>query len=125
MPKVLAVDDHAEIRRLVQINLERNGYEVVTAADGREALDKLKEDPPDLILCDVIMPQMDGFAFLKEVRSNPETARIPFILLTVKAQDADVQMGQEVGADAYLTKPFNPRELLSSIDQVLKAPQRP
>ena len=121
MPKVLAVDDQVHIVRLIQVNLERNGYQVVTAYDGEQALEKDKEENPDLIVCDVMMPRKDGFEVLRELKSDPGTRDIPFIMLTAKAQDADVFRGWASGVDAYLTKPFNPQELLAFVKRVLEA----
>ncbi len=121
MPKVLAVDDQVHIVRLIQVNLERNGYQVVTAYDGVEALDKVKTENPDLVVCDVMMPRKDGFEVLRELKSDPTTRDIPFIMLTAKAQDADVFRGWASGVDAYLTKPFNPQELLAFVKRVLES----
>ncbi|MCL6629965.1 MAG: response regulator, partial [Armatimonadetes bacterium] len=113
MPKkILAVDDEKHIVRLVQVNLERQGYEVITASDGKEALQKVEEERPDLVVLDVMMPYMDGFEVLQNLRRNPSTRDIPVIMLTAKAQDADVFRGWQSGVDCYLTKPFNPMELI-------------
>ena len=117
--KILAVDDEKHIVRLVQINLQKEGYEVATASTGREALDRVGESRPDLIVMDVMMPEMDGFEALKKLKENPETRDIPVIMLTAKAQDADVFRGWQSGADLYLTKPFNPAELLSFVKRLL------
>jgi len=122
MPKkILAVDDEKHIVRLVQVNLQRAGYEVVTANDGREALEKVATERPDLVVLDVMMPYMDGFEVLRNLRANPETRELPVIMLTAKAQDADVFKGWQSGVDAYLTKPFNPMELLSFVKRIFKA----
>lgn len=119
MPKkILAVDDEKHIVRLVQVNLERAGYQVATAFDGVDALKKVQEYQPDLIVLDVMMPQMDGFEVLKHLKANPETRDIPVIMLTAKAQDADVFRGWQSGVDCYLTKPFNPLELLSFVKRI-------
>jgi len=119
MPKkILAVDDERHIVRLVEVNLQRAGYEVVTAYDGREALEKVKSENPDLVVLDVMMPYMDGFEVLKNLKSDPETAEIPVIMLTAKAQDADVFRGWQSGVDCYLTKPFNPMELLTFVKRI-------
>lgn len=119
MPKkILAVDDEKHIVRLVQVNLERAGYEVVTAHDGKEALQKVEEENPDLVVLDVMMPYMDGFEVLQNLRRNPSTRDIPVIMLTAKAQDADVFKGWQSGVDCYLTKPFNPMELLSFVKRI-------
>jgi len=116
--KILAVDDEKHIVRLVQVNLERAGYTVVTANDGKEALQKVSEEHPDLVVLDVMMPYMDGFEVLQNLRRNPSTRDIPVIMLTAKAQDADVFKGWQSGVDCYLTKPFNPMELLSFVKRI-------
>jgi two-component system alkaline phosphatase synthesis response regulator PhoP len=116
--KILAVDDEKHIVRLVQVNLERAGYEVVTANDGKEALQKVQDENPDLLVLDVMMPYMDGFEVLQNLRRNPATRDIPVIMLTAKAQDADVFKGWQSGVDCYLTKPFNPMELLSFVKRI-------
>ncbi len=119
MPKkILAVDDEKHIVRLVQVNLERAGYQVVTANDGKEALQKIADENPDLVVLDVMMPYMDGFEVLQNLRRNPSTRDIPVIMLTAKAQDADVFKGWQSGVDCYLTKPFNPMELLSFVKRI-------
>lgn len=123
--RILVVDDERHIVRLVQVNLERAGYEVVTAFDGREAIGKVKDVKPDLIVCDVMMPYMDGFEVLRTIRADPETRDIPFIMLTAKAQDADIFRGWSSGVDAYLTKPFNPLELLAFVKRIFQALSEP
>ncbi len=121
--KILAVDDEPHIRRLVQVNLERHGYEVITATDGKDALEKIATEKPDLVVCDVMMPYMDGFEVLQTLRKNAETRELPVIMLTAKAQDADVFKGWQSGADLYLTKPFNPMELISFVKRIFKSKQ--
>ncbi len=119
MPKkILAVDDERHIVRLVQINLVKEGYEVVTASNGREAIEKAHEHKPDLIVMDVMMPEMDGFEALEKMKADPQLMDIPVIMLTAKAQDADVFSGWQKGADLYLTKPFNPSELLTFVKRI-------
>ena len=117
--KVLVVDDEIFIRRLVQVNLEKEGYIVEQAADGVEAIEKVKANKPDLIVLDVMMPRMDGFETLKALISDTNMASIPVIMLTAKASDKDVFSGWASGVSAYLTKPFNPRELLTFVERVL------
>jgi two-component system alkaline phosphatase synthesis response regulator PhoP/two-component system response regulator VicR len=119
--KILAVDDEKAIVRLVQVNLEREGYQVVTAYDGREALEKVASERPDLVVLDVMMPYMDGFEVLQQMKKDPETRDIPVIMLTAKAQDADVFRGWQSGVDCYLTKPFNPMELKAFVKRVFKS----
>ncbi len=119
MPKkILVCDDERHIVRLIQVNLERNGYIVVTAFDGKEGLEKVKAEKPDMCVLDVMMPYMDGFEVLKSLRREPETEALPVIMLTAKAQDKDVFEGYHYGADMYLTKPFNPMELISFVKRI-------
>ncbi len=117
--KIMAVDDERHIVRLIQVNLERSGFQVITAFDGPDALKKVETDRPDLIVLDVMMPKMDGFEVLKRLQANPETREIPVIMLTAKAQDADVFRGWASGVSAYLTKPFNPLELITFVKRIL------
>jgi two-component system alkaline phosphatase synthesis response regulator PhoP len=122
MPKkILAVDDERHIVRLIQVNLERAGYEVVSAFDGKEGLEKVDSEQPDLIVLDVMMPYMDGFEVVQCLKKNPETRDIPIILLSAKRQDADVFRGWQSGCDCYLTKPFNPMELIAIVKMIFKS----
>src|SRR5580693_5093293 len=116
--KVLVCDDERHIVRLIQVNLERQGYEVVTAFDGKEGLEKIRSEKPNLVVLDVMMPYMDGFEVLKTIRREPETENLPVIMLTAKAQDKDVFEGYHYGADMYLTKPFNPMELVTFVKRI-------
>jgi two-component system alkaline phosphatase synthesis response regulator PhoP/two-component system response regulator VicR len=116
--KILVCDDERHIVRLIQVNLERQGYTVITAFDGKEGLEKVRADKPDLCVLDVMMPYMDGFEVLKNIRRDPETENLPVIMLTAKAQDKDVFEGYHYGADMYLTKPFNPMELVTFVKRI-------
>ncbi|MCW5941991.1 MAG: response regulator [Fimbriimonadaceae bacterium] len=116
--KVLVCDDERHIVRLIQVNLERQGYKVVTAFDGKEGLEKIQSEKPDLVVLDVMMPYMDGFEVLKSIRRDEATAELPVIMLTAKAQDKDVFEGYHYGADMYLTKPFNPMELVAFVKRI-------
>jgi two-component system alkaline phosphatase synthesis response regulator PhoP/two-component system response regulator VicR len=116
--KVLVCDDERHIVRLIQVNLERQGYQVVTAFDGKEGLEKIRAEKPNLVVLDVMMPYMDGFEVLKSLRREPETENLPVIMLTAKAQDKDVFEGYHYGADMYLTKPFNPMELVTFVKRI-------
>lgn len=116
--KILAVDDEKHIVRLVQITLEKEGYELITASNGREALEKVASEQPDLVVMDVMMPEMDGLEALAKLKDDPETSHIPVIMLTAKAQDSDVFRGWQSGADLYLTKPFNPSELVTFVRRI-------
>ncbi len=119
MPRILAVDDEPNIVRLIQVNLERHGYTVETANNGAQALAKIKASRPDLLVSDVMMPEMDGFELLANIRRDPTLTDLPVIMLTAKAQDKDVMTGYQYGADMYLTKPFNPQELLQFVKRIL------
>jgi len=116
--KILTCDDEKHIVRLIQVNLERQGYEVITAYNGVECLEKVQEDRPDLIVLDVMMPEMSGFEVLEKLKSNPDTETIPVIMLTARAQDVDVLRGWQSGVECYLTKPFNPMELIAFVKRI-------
>lgn len=117
--KILVVDDEAPILNILKFNLTKGGYEVVTACDGEEALARLRESTPDLVLCDVMMPKKTGFEVLAEVRADERFKALPFIILTAKGQKADEDRGMGIGADRYLTKPFSPRIVLQTIKEIL------
>lgn len=123
--KILVVDDQKHIVRLVQITLEKAGYEVIPAYDGVEALELVEKDPPDLIVLDVMMPRMDGFEVLQRLQADPRFQRIPVVMLTAKAQDADIWRGWASGVSSYLVKPFNPRELLTFVQRILQSLEEP
>lgn len=114
---VLVVDDEPRMTKFVRMNLELEGYRVAEAANGLEALDKVKNDLPDLVILDVNMPELDGFETLRLIR---QTTTVPIIMLTVKADEDDRIHGLELGADDYVTKPFSPRELASRVKAVLR-----
>jgi len=118
--RVLVVDDESHIVRLLQVNLERAGYEVMCAANGVQCLQQVQDDPPDLIVLDWMMPEMDGMETLGRLKANPATADLPVILLTAKTDDAAVFQGWRSGADCYLTKPFNPIELLEFVKRIFQ-----
>lgn len=117
--RVLVVDDQPHIVRLIQVNLQKEGFEVTTASDGVEGLQRLREVRPDLVILDVIMPRKDGFEVLREAKADPELAEIPVIMLTVKTHNADIVEGLKEGAELYLPKPFHPKELVSLVKRVL------
>jgi len=119
MKKILIVDDEPNIRRLLQYNLGEN-FEVVSASNGEEALAELQKQRPDLIVTDVSMPNLDGFDFLKKVRSNDLLKHIPVIFLSARGQSMDKIKGLKMGADDYITKPFNPEELEIRINSLLR-----
>ena len=115
--KILVVDDEERMLRFIRLNLEHDGFNVIEAIKGHEALDKMRTGMPDLILLDVMLPDLDGFEVLKMVR---EISSIPIIMLTAKGEEDDRVKGLELGADDYVTKPFSPRELVSRVKAVLR-----
>lgn len=117
---VLVVDDDPLILRVVATVLDLEEYEVVTATSAEEALDRLESARPDLVVSDVMMPEMDGFELCEKIRSDPAMATLPIILLTARDSDEDRRRGAEVGGGAYLTKPFSPLELIDEIDRLLQ-----
>lgn len=119
--KVLLVDDDPVILRLLQVNFEMEGYTVICANDGVEGLEKARSERPDIVLLDIMMPRMDGLEVTRKLKGSDETRHIPIILLSAKAQASDVQVGREMGADDYLTKPFDPLELLDRVNELLEA----
>lgn len=122
--KLLLIDDDPNLVLLVQDFLESRGYEVMTAANGYEALEVLEQIIPHMIICDVMMPQMDGYTFVKQVRNNPQTSWIPVLFLSAKGQSQDRVMGLNTGADVYMVKPFEPDELVAQIEASLKQTSR-
>jgi len=115
--KILVVDDEERMLKFIRLNLEHDGFQVIEAVKGHEALDKMRTNMPDLILLDVMLPDLDGFEVLKMVR---EISSIPVIMLTAKGEEDDRVKGLELGADDYVTKPFSPRELVSRVKAVLR-----
>ena len=117
--KILVVDDEIYIVHILDFSLGMEGYEVVTALDGEQALERLQSDKPDLIVLDIMMPKLDGYEVCKAIKSDPETRQIPVILLSAKGRNVDQKLGFDVGADDYITKPFSPRKLVERINQLL------
>ena len=118
-PLVLVADDDSDILSLVAFRLERAGYDVVTAADGEEALRLALDRTPDLAVLDVMMPKMTGYDVTREIRQNDAVRQMPIILLTARVQEADVARGFDAGADDYIKKPFSPQELRARVQAVL------
>src|SRR3954453_20392659 len=110
--RVLVVDDDDVIRQLITVNLELEGFDVVTAVDGQDALDKAKDARPQVVTLDVMMPRLDGGEAASRLRADPESAHVKVILLSPRAQEADLQRGERIGVDASLTKAFHPDELI-------------
>jgi phosphate regulon transcriptional regulator PhoB len=117
---ILIVDDEREIRELLRYNLERQGYQVLTAKDGEEGLARIFATHPDLVLLDLLLPGLNGLEVLREVRAEPSTRELPVLLLTARGAEMDKLLGFERGADDYITKPFSPREVIARVEAVLR-----
>ena len=118
--KILIVEDQRHTRLLITYNLKQAGYEVFEAENGREALDLCREQRPDLILSDVMMPEMDGLQLREAMLQDAQLREIPFVFLTARAQAHEVIRGESLAPDAYVTKPFEPQNLLSTVRRVLE-----
>jgi len=118
--KILVVDDEPEAVELIEFNVKQAGFEVLTAADGAEALKKARSALPSLIVLDLMLPEVDGLEVCKMLRRDPATAHIPIVMVTAKAAEIDRILGLELGADDYITKPFSPRELVLRIKKALQ-----
>ncbi|MFN2607658.1 MAG: response regulator transcription factor [Acidimicrobiales bacterium] len=118
--RVLVVDDDPVILELLRINFEIEGFDVVSAADGQEGLERATADQPDVVLSDIMMPRLDGLQLLARLKADPATAGLPVVLLSAKAQTAEVERGLALGADDYVTKPFDPLELLDRVTAAIE-----
>ena len=125
MPKILVVDDEPDAVDLIKFNLKGAGYDVLTAADGDEALKKARSLLPDLIVLDLMLPEVDGLEVCKILKRDQRVAMTPILMLTAKAAEIDRVLGLELGADDYVTKPFSPRELVLRVKKLLKNGQAP
>lgn len=119
--RVLVVDDDDVIRQLITVNLELEGFEVFTATDGEDCLAKVKEIKPDVVTLDVMMPRLDGWDTALRLRDDPDTVHLKLVLLSARAQDADRAKGEGIGVDAYLTKPFDPDELVDTVRRLAES----
>jgi len=117
--KILVVDDEEDIVALVRMRLETEGYEVIVASDGQQALDTAKKEMPNLIILDLMLPKIDGYKVCRMLKFDERYKKIPIILFTARSQGSDKDLGMEVGADAYLTKPFDSKVLLDNIKRLL------
>jgi two-component system phosphate regulon response regulator PhoB len=120
MERVLIVDDDPDIVRLVGYNLSQSGFEALQATSGREALQIVQKQPPDLVILDLMLPDVDGIEVCRALRSNQVSARIPIIMLTARGEEIDRVVGFELGADDYVMKPFSPRELVLRVKSILR-----
>ena len=123
--KILVVDDEPDAVELIEFNLKASGYDVVTATDGQEAIQKTRDVLPDLVVLDLMLPEVDGMEVCKILRRDPRTSAIPILMLTAKAAEIDRVLGLELGADDYVTKPFSPRELVLRIKRLLRSSTAP
>jgi DNA-binding response OmpR family regulator len=122
--KVLIVEDEKDILQLVKLYLEKEGYRTCTALTGLEALQQVKAEHPDLIILDLMLAEMDGLEVCKRIRADRQTAMIPIIMLTAKAEEADTIVGLELGADDYITKPFSPKALVARVKALFRRMER-
>jgi CheY-like chemotaxis protein len=118
--RVLAVDDDPTILRLLEVNLEMDGHEVHTAVNGQQALDRVAEVDPDVVLLDVMMPELDGWQVCERLRADERFAHLPIVFLSARAQETDLTRGDAVGADAYITKPFDPMGLVELVERLAR-----
>ena len=120
--RVLCIEDHPEMIELIRLILGRRGFDVVGAEGGREGLKEMLENPPDLVLLDLMMPDMDGWEVYRQIKANDQLCGIPVIAVTAKAQGIDRVLGLHIaGMDDFITKPFGPKELVASVEHVLGA----
>jgi DNA-binding NarL/FixJ family response regulator len=122
--RLLLIDDDPNLILLVKDYLEFRGYEVLTADNGKEALNSLSQSLPDMIICDIMMPEMDGYALIENVRQDPRTSWIPVLFLSARGQSQDRIKGLNLGADVYMVKPFEPEELVAQVESSLKQTNR-
>lgn len=118
--RILVVDDETQLVEMLKLRLEANNYQVLCAYDGQEALDKARREKPDLIILDLMLPKIDGYKVCRMLKFDEKYKNIPIVLFTARAQEEDVKLGAEVGAEAYITKPFDPPALLAKIKELLK-----
>ena len=122
--KILIVEDEKDILQLVKLYLEKEGFRTVSAMNGMEGLRQVKAEQPDLIILDLMLPEMDGLEVCKRIRLNQDTALLPILMLTAKAEESDTVIGLELGADDYVTKPFSPKALVARVKALLRRLER-
>jgi len=118
--RVLVVDDDEVIRQLIAVNLQLEGFEVATAVDGQDCLERVRDVAPDVITLDVMMPRLDGWVTAVRLREDPATEHIKVVMITARAQEHDVRRGHEIGVDAYVTKPFDPNQLIQTVRKLAR-----
>ncbi|WP_247218151.1 response regulator [Synechococcus sp. C9] len=124
MATVLLVEDQRTQRELMAATLSQDGLKVITAADGREALQKLQETRPDVVVLDVVMPNMNGYEFLREIRKQPDLAKLPVVVCSVKGEQFDKHWAERLGSNAYVVKPFEPQVLVGTVRSLLRGVSR-
>ncbi len=117
--KILVVDDEADLVETLKVRLEVSGYDVLVASDGQQGLKMARTENPDLLILDLMLPKLDGYRVCRMLKFDEKYKDIPIILFSARVQESDVKMGEEQGADAYVTKPFEPKALLAKIDELL------
>ncbi len=117
--RILIVDDEVQLVEMVKMRLEAAGYETISAYDGQDGFDKAKRDKPDLIILDLMLPKMDGYKVCGLLKNDARYSKIPIIMFTARVQEEDVRLGKDLGAEEYVTKPFDPKVLLSKIKELL------
>ena len=120
MKKVLVIEDNQDVRENIADILELENYKVITAENGKIGVEKAFQNVPDIIICDIMMPELDGYDVFKHLSVNPKMASVPFVFLTAKAEKEDMRKGMNLGADDYIIKPFDEHELLDAIESRLK-----
>ncbi|MGC1686126.1 MAG: response regulator [Candidatus Acidiferrales bacterium] len=123
--RILVIEDDRDIVELVRYNLEKDGFQVLTAADGSTGMAQVKKTPPDLLVLDLMLPKLSGLEICKEIRRDPSLNRLPILMLTARGEEADRVVGLELGADDYVTKPFSPRELAARVKALLRRVEPP
>lgn len=118
--KIVLVEDEPDILKTLQVFLQSEGFQVLTAVDGIQGLNMAREEEPDLIILDIMIPKLDGYKVCAMLKLDEKYKRIPIVMFTARAQEADKEIGKGVGADAYITKPFNPEALLTTIKELIK-----
>lgn len=118
--KIVVVEDEPDILEVIEYNLEREGFRVVTASAGDEGLKAISRETPDLVLLDLLLPGLDGIEICRKVKMDPKTQRIPIIMVSAKGEESDIVLGLGVGADDYISKPFRPKELIARVKAVLR-----
>lgn len=118
--QIIIIEDEADIRDVLEYNLEREGYKVLTAVDGQKGLELIQEKIPDLVLLDLMLPKLDGLEVCRRLKNDAETTSIPIIMVSAKGEERDIVLGLELGADDYISKPFSPKELLARVKAVIR-----